>query len=299
MESVRIEYLGNSIELPLGETVLGRDTTCALRFNDPSVSRKHLRFIRREEEVFVEDLGSSNGTKLNGRKVGGALRLVDGDTIVFGSRELKISVTESDLGDHPTLLIKGAKSVDDAAPIARLKTFGSQEIKSPRSRTAPIAIVVPFDVPASQRCPKCAAPVSEIDDECTSCHYTWGSFRAMSNTDVRPVAISRRRHDRQPVALRLIYASSELEIEAMTRDLSESGVFVCSQVLEPVGTKCSLTILLDGGPPLAVSGIVRRVVEHTDEKAQEAGLGVQFLGIGATELEWIRSLIRQSSEPAA
>lgn len=299
MDGVRIEYLGNSIEMPFGETVLGRDTTCALRFNDPSVSRRHLRFIRREDEVFVEDLGSSNGTTLNGRKVAGALRLVDGDKISFGSRELTIIVTEPGLGDQPTQLLKNAKSVDDAPARAMLKKFGSQEIKSPRSRTAPIAIVTPFEVPASQRCPKCAAPVSEIDDECGNCHYTWGSFRANSSTDVRPVAITRRRHDRLPVALRLIYVSSELEIEAMTRDLSESGVFVCSQVLDPVGTKCTLTILVDGGPPLVVAGIVRRVVEHTDDKGQEAGLGLQFLNIGGGELEWIRTVIRQSSESLA
>jgi hypothetical protein len=299
MESVRIEYLGNSIELPFGETVVGRDTTCALRFNDPAVSRKHLRFIRREEEVFVEDLGSSNGTQLNGRKMAGALRLVDGDKVTFGSRELTIHVTESDLDDRSTLLIKGVKSVDELPNKLMLKNFGSPEIKSPKTRTAPIAIVTPFQVPAAQRCPKCAAPVSEVDDECDSCHYNWGSFRAMSNTDVRPVAISRRRHDRQPVALRLIYVSSELEVEATTKDLSESGVFVCSQVLDPIGTKCSLTILVDGGPPLAVSGVVRRVVEHSDDKGQGTGLGVQFVDIGPAELDWIRAVIRQSSAPAA
>ena len=30
-----IEYLGNSVELPLGETIVGRDVGCKLRFNDP------------------------------------------------------------------------------------------------------------------------------------------------------------------------------------------------------------------------------------------------------------------------
>jgi hypothetical protein len=299
MESVRIEYLGNSIEMPFGETVVGRDVSCTLRFNDPSVSRKHLRFIRREEEVFVEDLGSSNGTLLNGRKLGGALQLIDGDKVKFGSRELLIHVTDSDLDDRSTLLLRNVKSVDELPNKLMLRNFGSQEVKGPRSRTAPIAIVSPLQVPAAQRCPKCAAPVSEVDDECPSCHYNWGSFRAMTNTDVRPMSIARRRHDRQPVALRLIYVSSELEVEAVTKDLSESGVFVCTQVLDPIGTKCSLTILVDGGPPLAITGIVRRVVEHSDDRSQETGLGVQFLEIGDGELEWIRAVIRQSSAPAA
>jgi hypothetical protein len=299
MESVRIEYLGNSIELPFGETVLGRDTTCSLRFNDPAVSRKHLRFVRRDDEVFAEDLGSSNGTKINNRRLGGALTLVDGDKISFGSRELTIHITDSDLDDRSTLLLKGVKSVDEIPNRLMLRDFGSQEIKSPRSRTAPIAIVSPLELPAHQRCPKCAAPVSEVDDECPSCRYNWGSFRAMTNTDVRPTPVSRRKHDRLAVALRLIYVSSELEIEATTKDLSESGVFVCSQVLDPIGTRCSLTILVDGGPPLAISGIVRRVVEHSDERAVDTGLGVEFVTMGSAELDWIRAVIRQSSPPAS
>ncbi len=60
--------------------------------------------------------------------------------------------------------------------------------------------------------------------------------------------------------------SSELEIEATTRDLSTSGVFVCTQVLEPLGTTCELTLLVDGGPPVHVKGVVRRVVERDESR---------------------------------
>ena len=64
--------------------------------------------------------------------------------------------------------------------------------------------------------------------------------------------------------------SSELEIEATSRDLCESGVFVCTQVLEPIGTECQLTILPDGSPPIAVRGVVRRVVEREDAAIRSA-----------------------------
>ena len=70
-----IGYLGDSIELPLGETLVGRDVGCALRFNDPSVSRRHLRFVHRVNEMFVEDVGSSNGTLFNGRTLRGPQRI--------------------------------------------------------------------------------------------------------------------------------------------------------------------------------------------------------------------------------
>lgn len=289
VDSVRIEYQGNSVEMPFGETVIGRDVGCALRFNDPAVSRKHLRFIRRHDEVFVEDLGSSNGTLLNNRRVAAALRLVDGDLITFGNRELTIRITDSELDDRPTLVLTNLHALEEPAEAPRAAAPAAIQ----RSVTAPMAI--PTVTLAHQRCPSCAAPVTELDDQCSSCGYNWGSFRPMSRTDMRPASLDRRRHDRQPVALHLVYASSELEIEATTRDLSESGVFVCSQVLDPIGTRCSLTILVDFGPPLAIAGVVRRVVEHADGGSETTGLGVQFVNVGPGELAWIRAVIERSS----
>jgi hypothetical protein len=277
VQRVHLEYLGDSVELPLGETVIGRDLSCALRFNDAAVSRKHLRFIRRQNEVFLEDLHSSNGTLLNGRTVAAALRLKDGDEVRVGSRLLIIRILEGE--EEP------------AASTLVLKNFNApEELKKLRATTTEVQVAQPPPMTANQRCPRCAAPVNMEDDECATCNFHWGEFRPMSVTDVRPNPLNRRRHDRKPVELSLVYSSSELEIEATSRDLSESGVFVCSQVLDPIGTDCQLTILVDGGPPLNVNGVVRRVVdrETTDEPI---GLGVEFVKVGETELSWIRTVV--------
>jgi hypothetical protein len=276
VQRVHIEYLGDSVELPLGETVVGRDVACALRFNDPAVSRRHLRFIRRQNEVFVEDLGSSNGTLLNGRSVAAPLRIVDGDTIQVGSRELTVRIADADDEQPSTLVLKTANA--------------GEELKASRA-TAKIAIIKPAPS-AHQRCPRCAAPVSSDDDECATCKFRWGDFRPMARTDLRPNPLNRRRHDRSEIELHLVYTSSELEIEAVSRDLSESGVFVCSQVLDPIGTECQLTILVDGGPPLGVKGIVRRVVERPIDD-DPIGLGVEFVGLGESQLAWIRATIER------
>jgi hypothetical protein len=284
VQRVHIEYLGDSVELPLGETVVGRDVACAMRFNDPSVSRRHLRFIRRQNEVFVEDLGSSNGTLLNGRKVAAPLRIVDGDTIHCGSRELTVRIDEGE-DEQPTTLV--------------LKSFNpGEEIKKARAVTLQHAVVRPPPPSAHQRCPRCAAPVSELDEECSTCRFHWGSFRPMARTDVRPNPLNRRRHDRQVIELHLVYTSSELEIEAMSRDLSESGVFVCTQVLDPIGTECQLTILVDGGPPIDVQGVVRRVVERAID-GDPIGLGVEFVGLGEPQRSWIRTTIDRMDAEAA
>jgi hypothetical protein len=107
----------------------------------------------------------------------------------------------------------------------------------------------------------------------------------MGQPTVRPE--DRRRHDRKPVELRLVYSSSELEIEATTRDLSVSGVFVCSAVLDPVGTACELTLLVDGGPPLHLRGVVRRVVDRAEAGLEPVGLGIEFVEVGAAERRWL------------
>ena len=266
-----IEYLGNSVELPLGVTVVGRDVGCRLRFNDPAVSRKHLRFIRRADEVFVEDLKSSNGTKLNGHPVTSPMRITDGDAISVGGRTLFVRVTDDQGITSNTLNLNELP----------------EDARSLRARTQPFAAVT-IPPTGQQRCPNCGSAVTDLDDECTTCRYQWGGFRATSRTDVRK-GVSKRRHDRLPVELQLVYVSSELEIEATTRDLSTSGVFVCTQVLDPIGTKCKLTFLVDGGPPLEIDGVVRRVVQH--ESSEQTGLGVEFSRVGQTERAWLESLI--------
>jgi len=283
MRRLYIEYLGDSIEVPPGEMVVGRDVGCALRFNDPAVSRRHLRFIRRkDDEAFVEDLGSSNGTLLNGREVSTPLRIHDGDVISVGSRMLTVRLANED-SYLPTTVVLGASALEEP----------DEEPEEPAELArAPTRQIPRVTEPAEQRCPRCAAPVRDSDAKCSACNYRWRNFRPMSVT-LDPDPLDRRRHDRISMELRLIYVSSELEIEATTLDLSHSGVFVRTQILDPVGTACQLTVLLDGGPALQVSGIVRRVVGQNDH-GEPVGLGVELTGLGAAERAWIDVAVQRT-----
>lgn len=278
---VYIEYLGDSVELPIGETIIGRDVGCTLRFNDPSVSRRHLKFVRRSDDVFVEDLNSSNGTLVNGRSLAGALRVLNNDRIVIGTRELAIRIPQIDEEEPPTLNLS-----DLSAAAEGLRA---------RTTTSKVPVTVPPPLHANQRCPRCGAAVSAEDDECASCHFRWGSFRPAATTLVGDNPLNRRRHVRHSLELNIVYVSPDLEIEATTRDLSVSGVFVCSQVLEPLGTKCELTLLVDGGPPLHMHGVVRRVVEHEEAMSDPVGLGIEFVNIGAAERTWLDAVVKRRS----
>lgn len=64
--------------------VVGRGAGCDIHLPDPRVSRQHCRIELRGEELWIEDLGSRFGTRLNGRAVGGgAARLTDRDLLEF------------------------------------------------------------------------------------------------------------------------------------------------------------------------------------------------------------------------
>jgi hypothetical protein len=64
---------------------IGRTRDCDLCLTDLSVSRMHALLIRREDGWVLSDLGSHNGTRLNGWLVREAVRVRAGDRVEFGS----------------------------------------------------------------------------------------------------------------------------------------------------------------------------------------------------------------------
>ena len=71
--------------------VLGRSREADLVLDDPNVSRRHAELRREGEDWTIADLGSTNGVKVNGRRVENA-RLEPGDDILLGTFELSFEV---------------------------------------------------------------------------------------------------------------------------------------------------------------------------------------------------------------
>lgn len=63
---------------------LGRDVANDISINDPEVSRYHLKLHKKDDAYALEDLGSTNGTQINGVKLGDTKTLNNGDTIMLG-----------------------------------------------------------------------------------------------------------------------------------------------------------------------------------------------------------------------
>ena len=77
------------------DIVMGRATSCFIPLLGEGVSRRHARIYWDGQAYTVEDLGSTNGTHVNGESLKGPRRLADQDMIKVGSFDLKVVFTEA------------------------------------------------------------------------------------------------------------------------------------------------------------------------------------------------------------
>lgn len=68
------------------DNLIGRGGKCRIRIADPALSGEHCRIYKAEGTFFIEDMGSANGTLLNGEDISEeVVELIDGDKISIGS----------------------------------------------------------------------------------------------------------------------------------------------------------------------------------------------------------------------
>lgn len=81
---------GRRVVLEQDKVTIGRMPECELAVADPNVSRKHAEVRRGADNSWmVEDLGSTNGTKVNGLRISGPRRLEDGDEVTVGATSVR------------------------------------------------------------------------------------------------------------------------------------------------------------------------------------------------------------------
>lgn len=78
------------------EVEIGRDRACGVLVEDPEISRRHARLTRFGESYAISDLGSANGTMLNGLRVTGPQSLRHGDLVRIGGVRLEYLLRDPD-----------------------------------------------------------------------------------------------------------------------------------------------------------------------------------------------------------
>src|SRR5262245_40381491 len=111
-------------EIPIGkaEFSIGRDASCNLRPASQHISKRHCVFRMRGEQLFIEDLKSTNGTFINDEQVHGERELHNGDHLKMGPLEVVVKFEGAQV-DKPTHVEQqtqnGAPAAKAPAPVAK------------------------------------------------------------------------------------------------------------------------------------------------------------------------------------
>lgn len=264
-----VVYLDRRLPLPDGEFVVGRGLGCHIRFNASEVSRQHLKLTVKRGRLLAENLSTTTGTSLNGRKMTGSSSLAHGDELVLGPRRLRIEV--EDISAESLALEAAGEEGDDEQTRPGSLSHGLEGEPA----------TIDFHT-----CPKCRTKVSFGDSLCAACGYTW--------SDSHPSAVTGRITLRDVGAelmplhadVPVVYASEELTLDAVVVDLAAHRAFVPSPLLDPTGTHCELTLLPDGIRALTVAGVVHSV-RATPDANGPGGMEVRFTDVPATVRAWI------------
>jgi hypothetical protein len=206
-----IEYKGGCIELPRGETVVGRGLHCRIRFNDPAVSRRHILLHIGDEGLTGEDLSLTNPSRLNGKPMSrGFYALNHEDVVEVGKTWFRILVVpevEHSASDDPQTApgeeeertSPGLGADEDDFPGSGPSPGGPAPDSPPPNGPAPDNLVgalaakaeslfppvvstLPLPSFELHNCPRCRAKVPVASEQCMDCGYHWPRGRPESPT---------------------------------------------------------------------------------------------------------------------
>lgn len=99
-------------EFPLvkDEMIVGRDTTSDIVISDAEISRRHARLYKLGEAYMIEDLGSTNGSFVNGQRLTGPHALQPGETVRFGENIMLVFEAPMAAYDPNATMVSGGSA---------------------------------------------------------------------------------------------------------------------------------------------------------------------------------------------
>ena len=107
------KYKGKRVKLTDAETVIGRDESAKIRVATQELSRQHCLLIVSEAGVLVRDLGSRNGTFINGMPIAEETLLKPGDTLTTGPMTFELEGGEPPASKKSTATASAKKGKAD------------------------------------------------------------------------------------------------------------------------------------------------------------------------------------------
>ena len=131
---------GEKIQLCEDEYSIGRSDSCDIVVREATLSRKHARIFRAGNDWYIEDLGSTNGLTVNGRKLASGDRrcLGDGDEVVLGTTvPLFFEREQEDEDDEKTVGVQYFRQEDEMTVRSAVPARPRVETPAPAPAPAP------------------------------------------------------------------------------------------------------------------------------------------------------------------
>jgi HD-GYP domain-containing protein (c-di-GMP phosphodiesterase class II) len=142
---------GQEIPLKKQKTVLGKSEQCDVRIMSSVTSRRHCEISLEKDFVSLKDLGSRNGTLLNGKRIGEDSFLADGDEIIVGDAVFKVRITQDE------------RASTHAAIVELVNGVASPAGEAPRAEAAQPPEAAPEPEPPVE--PEPPAPIEIVEEE--------------------------------------------------------------------------------------------------------------------------------------
>jgi pSer/pThr/pTyr-binding forkhead associated (FHA) protein len=112
------KYQGGEFPVRMNrEIIIGRSSDLDMVLVEDMVSRRHAKITSTDSEVFIQDVGSTNGTFVNGEKIAGRAKLSEGDRILLGTSIIKVVAADA----------AAASAASEAEARRRLEASGQRQ----------------------------------------------------------------------------------------------------------------------------------------------------------------------------
>ncbi len=161
-DRVGLRLAGRSFELPIGcEVLAGRAAQCDLRIDDRLCSRQHAVFSRAPDGgALVRDLGSTNGTYVNGVRIYTDHRLARGDWTTIGNETLELCLLPAAAREvSPTIPVGPSRR---ATPASSARSTSKTDPGSPLLSLAGLATAAAHRTAAAARAGAARKPLDVL-----------------------------------------------------------------------------------------------------------------------------------------
>src|SRR4051795_10110399 len=120
------------------EITIGRKEGNTIRLTERNVSRKHAKLLKANGSVYIEDLQSYNGIKINGEKIAGRAPITEGDRVQIGDYQLSLKLDKTAAPDE----VRGEE---------KTTPFIKEEVRATAAMEAPTRQQAIIDAPTRQQ----------------------------------------------------------------------------------------------------------------------------------------------------